>query len=150
MSKSSTKSISGCLKDIRLKWSKNNHLGSLIKDWEKIAGKQLASNSNPISLRKGLLVVGASHPQWRQALIYNRLQLLSALNASGHPIKEIRIQQHHPSKINTIKNEKIYWNKHPSRIDIHGISKCKACNCPAPEGEIKLWGKCSFCRRKDL
>ena len=150
MTNSSTKSISVCLKDLKLKWSKNNHLGSIVKDWEKIAGKQLSFNSNPLSLRKGLLVVGASHPQWRQALIYNRMQLLAALNASGHPIKEIRIQQHHPSKVIPVKNEKIYWEKHPSRIDIHGLSTCKECMCPAPKGEIKLWKKCSFCRRKEL
>jgi hypothetical protein len=24
------------------------------------------------------------------------------------------------------------------------------CKVPSPKGEVKLWGKCSFCRRKEL
>jgi len=45
-------------------------------------------------------------------------------------------------------NAKIVWANHPSRINQNNICICTLCNSPTPEGEIKRWGKCSFCWRK--
>ena len=55
--------------------------------------------------------------------------------------------------INALTNresEKEIWEKHPSRTDKNGIINCPFCKVPSPKGEVKLWGKCSFCRRKEL
>ena len=30
------------------------------------------------------------------------------------------------------------------------LKNCPICKVPSPKGEVKLWGKCSFCRRKEL
>jgi len=46
-------------------------------------------------------------------------------------------------------NAKIVWAKHPSRIHQNNMIICKLCNSPTPEGEIKRWGKCSFCWRRN-
>ena len=143
-------SISHCIEQIKSKWKSKSNLASLTQDWEGIAGKQIASNCSPIFMRNKVLTIGANQPQWRQALLYNKPQLIAALNAAGYPLKEIRIQQHYQEKKEKPVNEKDIWNKHPSRIDIHGISKCKKCDVPAPLGELILWGKCSFCRRKEF
>ncbi len=143
-------SISKCLQEIKSSWKQKNKIAGLMQDWGKIAGTQLAANCIPISLLNKTLVIGASHPQWRQALLYNKLQLLKALNAEGYSIKEIRIQQYHSTKAITKTNEKIIWDNHPSRSDLQGVIKCSECGSPSPKGEIKLWGKCIFCRRKDL
>ena len=48
------------------------------------------------------------------------------------------------------ETEKEIWEKHPSRTDKNGIINCPFCKVPSPQGEITLWGKCSFCRRKEL
>ncbi len=142
--------ISSCLEKLKVKWTEKGSLAALWHDWPKIAGEKLASNCRPISLRRGVLIIGASHPQWRQALIYNRSRLLASLKAGGHNIKDLRIQQHHLTERKTIENESSIWERHPSRIDIHGLASCDKCGSPAPAGEMALWGKCGFCRRQDL
>ncbi len=142
--------ISSCLNKLRVDWLKKGSLAALWQDWPQIAGKQLAKNCRPLSLRRGVLVVGASHPQWRQALQYNQSQLLAALKISGYEVRNLRIQQHHPSRTKQIESELSIWGKHPSRIDVHGIAKCQKCGSPAPAGEMALWGKCGLCRRKEL
>ncbi len=144
--------IENCLKEIKLSWQKNGSIAALWQEWTKLAGKDLAKNCRPLSLQRGILVVGVSHPQWLQAIQYNRLQLLGTLKAKGHKVKEIRIQQYHPQdpKEQIINEQKNLWERHPSRVDIHGVASCKYCGSPCPKGEINLWGKCSFCRRKQL
>ena len=141
-------SIFTCLEEIKSSWKGN--VGGLIQDWAEIAGKQLSLNCTPLNIQNKILTIGASHPQWRQALQYNRLELIESLKSYGYQIKEIRIRQHYPIDLVTKYSEKEIWKNHPSRIDINGIINCPFCKVPSPKGEIKLWGKCSFCRRKEL
>jgi len=143
-------SLNRCLDELKTGFRKNQKIISLWKDWPKIAGEQLAPHCTPLSLYKGVLVIGANHPQWIQAIIFNRNQLLATLKARGHDVKDLKIKNYFQKKTPNIKTEPESWNNHPSRIDIHGISKCIVCKTPAPSGEISLWGKCGFCRRKDL
>ena len=141
-------SIYTCLEGIKSSWE--GDLGGLIQNWAEIAGEQLALNCTPLNIKNKILTIGASHPQWRQALQYNRLELIASLKLYGYQIKEIRIVQHYPKDLVNKESEKEIWGKHPSRTDKHGISNCPLCKVPSPKGEIKLWGKCSFCRRKEL
>ena len=141
-------SIYKCLEDIKSSWEGN--IGALIKDWGKIAGEQLSLNCTPLNIQNKVLTVGASHPQWRQALQYNRLELIESLKLSGYEIKEIRVRQHYPNALVVRESEKEIWEKHPSRTDKNGTTNCPFCKVPSPKGEVQLWGKCSFCRRKDL
>tara|TARA_B100000965_G_scaffold359216_1_gene339120 strand:- start:1209 stop:1691 length:483 start_codon:yes stop_codon:yes gene_type:complete len=141
-------SIYTCLEGIKSSWK--GKVGALIQDWAEIAGEQLALNCTPLDIKNKILTVGASHPQWRQALQYNRLELIESLKSHGYKIREIRIQQHYPITLITRESEKEIWEKHPSRSDKNGISNCPFCKVPCPKGEVKLWGKCSFCRRKEL
>ncbi len=143
-------SISQCLEKIKASWMKKGSIGGLIQNWEQITGSQLASNCTPLSIHNKVLTIGASHPQWRQALLYNRIQLIESLKSHGYNIKEIRIQQYYPAALVKGESEKDVWSKHPSRTDIHGLSICQHCKAPSPNGEINLWGKCCFCRRKEL
>ncbi len=147
---SSSESLANCLKALKHSLNKKNSLGALIQEWQSIAGKTLASNCNPISLNRGILVIGASHPQWRQALIYNRVQLISSLKKAGYKIKDIRIQQHYPQPPKDKLNEQSVREKHPSRIDVHGMAACDVCGSPCPAGELTLWKKCVFCRRQEF
>ncbi len=142
--------ISGCLDKLKDAWSQKGTIAAIWQDWPKLVGDQLASNCRPISLKRGTLIIGASLPQWRQALIYNRSQLLSTIKSAGHKVKQLKIQQYHPRAKIFLETEYNIWEKHPSRTDIHGMGSCIQCKSPAPQGEIKLWGKCIFCRRKDL
>ena len=85
-----------CLGALQREWRKCDHLAALWQDWPNVAGAQLAPHCRPLSLQRGVLTVGASHPQWRQALHYNKPQLISALHQAGHAVRDLRIQQHHP------------------------------------------------------
>ena len=85
-----------CLSALQKEWRKHDHLAALWQDWPRVAGAQLAPHCRPLSLQRGVLTVGASHPQWRQALLYNKPQLISALHQAGHAVRDLRIQQHHP------------------------------------------------------
>ena len=145
-------SLSSCLDDLKHSWqNKGNKIAGLWRDWPKIAGEPLASNCRPLSLKRGVLIIGASHPQWLQALQYNRNQLLAMLRTEKHEVKDIRIKRyHHSEKAKYQESEQSIWERHPSRVDVHGIAKCQSCNIPSPAGEMALWGVCGFCRRKAL
>ncbi len=141
-------SISTCLEKIKSSWK--GDVGGLIQEWADIAGEQLALNCTPLNIKNKILTIGASHPQWRQALQYNRLELIESLKSYGYQIREIRIRQYYPIDLVTRETEKEIWEKHPSRTDKNEIINCPFCKVPSPKGEVKLWGKCSFCRRKEL
>ena len=141
-------SIYTCLEEIKSSWKGN--VGGLIQDWEEIAGEQLALNCTPLNIQNKVLTIGASHPQWRQALQYNRLELIESLKSYGYQIKEIRIRQYYPIDLVPRESEKEIWARHPSRTDNNDMTNCPFCKVPSPNGEVKLWGKCSFCRRKEL
>ena len=141
-------SIYKCLEEIKSSWKGN--VGGLIQDWADIAGEQLALNCTPLNIQNKILTIGASHPQWRQALQYNRLELIESLKSYGYKIREIRIRQHYPINLITRESEKEVWEKHPSRTGNEGLINCPFCKVPSPKGEVNLWGKCSFCRRKEF
>ncbi len=143
-------SLLKCLEDLQVELNKNQKIASLWKDWPSIAGEQLSPHCTPLSLYKGVLIIGANHPQWIQALVFNKNQLLAALKAKGHLVKDLKIKNYFQQNNLPIQAEFDEWEKHPSRIDVHGLSKCKLCKVPAPSGELSLWGKCGFCRRKEL
>ena len=142
--------LSSCLDQLRSSWRREGSLAAIWQDWPSLAGAQLAPHCRPLNLQGGILTVGASHPQWRQALLYSRPQLLAALRAAGHGIKELRIQQHHGQAKVELDSEASIWARHPSRIDVHGMDHCPRCGRPSPAGEIALWGHCGFCRRSEI
>ncbi len=143
-------SLSNCLNQLKTEWSKNKNVAALWQDWSKIAGDKLSSHCKPLTFQGGILTIGAQHPQWRQALIFNRNQLIAALRAEGHIISDLRVKQHYHQQPMLQKDEMVIWANHPSRWDIHGKTICPKCRAPSPTGEISLWTKCGLCRRKDL
>ena len=83
--------LSDCLDGLRQEWRRDGSLAALWQDWPRIAGAQLSPHCQPLSLQRGILTIGASHPQWRQALQYSRSQLLASLRAAGHTIQDLRV-----------------------------------------------------------
>ncbi|APD47435.1 DUF721 domain-containing protein [Synechococcus sp. CS-602] len=143
--------LGDCLAVLQGQWKRDGNLVALWQAWPRIAGSQLAPHCQPLHLQAGVLSVGASHPQWLQALRYNRHQLLGALRGAGFSVRDLRFQQHFPGLVPTpgAEAEALVWAVHPSRVDVHGVSACPRCGSPAPAGELGRWGQCSFCHRQD-
>ena len=144
--------LSGCLNQLQEEWRREASLAALWQAWPRIAGPQLAPHCRPLRLQGGRLVVGASHPQWLQALRFNRHQLLGALRASGFAVKDLVLQQHQSSALLAFGSEEEaeVWARHPSRVDVFGMASCPHCSRPAPAGELGRWGHCSFCQRERM
>ncbi len=70
--------LSNCLESIKRDWKQQGSMAGLWQEWPRLAGPLLAPHCRPLNVRQGVLIIGASHPQWRQALLYNRPQLLAA------------------------------------------------------------------------
>ncbi len=67
--------LSSCLGTLKQSWKKQGVITSLWNEWPKIAGEQLAPHTRPISFKHGILIIGASHPQWLQALLQSALNM---------------------------------------------------------------------------
>ena len=144
--------LTGCLDQLQRHWRSEASLAALWQAWPQIAGPQLAPHCQPLRLQAGRLVVGASHPQWLQALRFNKHQLLGALRGAGFAVKDIQLQQHAPTPLPPAGSllEAESWSHHPSRVDVFGMETCPRCQRPAPAGELQRWGHCSFCAREQM
>ena len=151
MKKGKPESLKNCLIDFKKSWSEIDNLLELIQNWETIVGKDLSKECKPLKIENKILTVIANHPQWRQALIYNKHKLKDSINRFGIRLLNIRIIQNYQS--NSSKNKSSTsrvnqdWDNHPSRIKSEELIKCDFCHRPSPSGEIKRWGKCAFCWR---
>jgi predicted nucleic acid-binding Zn ribbon protein len=144
--------LGSVLGDLERHWRGEGHLAALWQAWPRIAGPQLAQHCRPLRLQGRRLTVGANHPQWLQALRFNRHQLLGALRAAGFSVQDIQIQQHHAGELPPPGSEQELqtWSQHPSRVDVFGLASCPCCQRPAPAGELQRWGHCSFCQRERM
>ena len=143
--------MQNCLDDFKKSWGDLDKLSKLNESWAKLIGLDLSRACKPLKIEKKILIIAVNHPQWRQALIYNKHRLRESICKFGINLNEIKIIQNYEVKTLDKKkiNAKIVWENHPSRIKNNNMVVCKLCNSPAPKGEISRWGKCTFCWRKN-
>ncbi len=144
--------MQNCLEDLKKSWEDLDKLSKLIDNWEKLIGLELSKACKPLKIEQKTLTITVNHPQWRQALIYNKHRLKETISKFGINFNEIKIIQNYEVKTLDKKktNVKTVWENHPSRIKNNNMIICKICNSPAPKGEISRWGKCTFCWRKNV
>ena len=142
--------LKNCLDDFKKSCGDLNKLSIINENWKELIGSELFQECQPLNIEKKIFTIVVNHPQWRQALIYNKHKLKEGIENIGIKLNEIKIIQNYElkNKNNGATNAKIVWAKHPSRIHQNNMKICSLCNSPTPEGEIKRWGKCSFCWRK--
>ena len=140
-----------CLDDFKKSWKDLDKLSKLNENWEKLIGTELSKACKPLKVEQKTLIIAVNHPQWRQALIYNKHTLKESISRFGINLKEIKIIQNY--EVKTLDKKEIdvkrVWENHPSRIKNNNMVICKICNSPTPKGEILRWGKCTFCWRKN-
>ena len=144
--------LRNCLDDFKKSWGDFDKLTKISDNWEKLIGLELFKECKPLKIEKNVLTIAVNNPQWRQALIYNKHRLKDRIEKIGINLHEIKIIQNYELKTVNINstNAKSVWEKHPSRVYKNNMRICKVCNCPTPDGEIKRWGKCTFCWRKTV
>ena len=145
-------SLNKCLIKFRESWSDFDKMLNLSNDWTKVVGKELAKECQPLKIENNILTIVANHPQWRQALIYNKHKIKESILRLGINLNNIRIVQNYQFKLNKnkVSNTKLIWDNHPSRIKDQQIQNCKICERPTPLREIERWGKCTFCWRETI
>ena len=111
-------SLNKCLIQFRESWSDFDKLLKLSNDWAKVVGKELANECQPLKIENNILTIVANHPQWRQALIYNKHKLKESIFKIGIKIKNIRIIQNYQDELNKAKvsDNKLVWDNHPSHF----------------------------------
>ena len=131
--------LNNCLIKFRKSWSDFDKLYKLLNDWAKVVGKELAKECQPLKIENNILTIVANHPQWRQALIYNKHKLKESILKLGINLKNIRIIQNYEAESNKDKilNNKLIWDNHPSRVKNQKMQNCKVCQRPAPTREIE-------------
>ena len=151
MDKRKPDSLQNCLKIFRSSWTDFDNLTFILDNWQTFVGKDLSKECKPLKMEIDVLTICVNEPQWRQALIYSKHKLKENINKAGLKLKNIRIIQNYSDEIsiNNYSDTKKVWENHPSRIKDNQIITCKFCNRPTPKGEIKRWGKCTFCWRKN-
>ncbi len=144
--------LNKCLIKFRESWSDFDKMLNLSNDWTKVVGKELAKECQPLKIENNILTIVANHPQWRQALIYNKHKIKESILRLGINLNNIRIVQNYQYKLNKnkVSNTKLIWDNHPSRIKGQQIQNCKICERPTPLREIERWGKCTFCWRETI
>ena len=83
MYKRKPESLENCLLTFKKSWSEIDKLLELSQNWETIVGKDLSKECKPLKIEKEILTVVANHPQWRQALIYNKHKLKDSIKSFG-------------------------------------------------------------------
>ena len=152
MVKRNPEALNNCLLKFRKSRSDFDTMLNLSNDWAKVVGKELSKECQPLKIENNVLTIVANHPQWRQALIYNKHKLKESILELGIKLKNIRIIQNYQDESNKDKvvNNKFIWDNHPSRVKNQEIIKCQICNRPTPKREIERWGKCTFCWRETI
>ena len=142
-----------CLNDFRKSWSEFDQISKICENWINIIGSELLSREcKPLKIEKNNLIIKVNHPQWRQALIYNKHIIKNNIaNQLSINLDQIKIIQSYEERKSPNKQESnLVWENHPSRIKDSNLVTCKFCSTPSPKGEILRWGKCTFCWRKNI
>ena len=151
INKRNPNSLKNCLDNFKKSLGDLDKLSKINENWKDLIGLELFQECTPLNIEKKILTIAVNNPQWRQALIYNKHKLKERIQKIGIILNEIKIIQNYELKNKNIKatNAKLIWARHPSRIFQNNMCTCNLCNSPTPEGEMKRWGMCSFCWRKN-
>ncbi|MEO0407269.1 MAG: DUF721 domain-containing protein [Cyanobacteria bacterium P01_A01_bin.135] len=156
-------------------WRQQQQFQRLLVIWPQAVGAAVASNAQPVAIRRQRLVVATASPVWAQTLSFERHHILQKLQRHL-PELACRDIQFSTANWNSPKgdigNELAVWRDHPSRVaakakakaprpdsapaafhlwqqQVHsraqGLPPCPRCGCATPKGELDRWAMCSLC-----
>jgi len=103
--------LKNCLDNFTKSWGDLDKLSKINENWKNLIGLELFQECKPLNIEKKILTIAVNHPQWRQALIYNKHKLKERIEKIGITLNEIKIIQNYEIKNKNIKatNAKIVW-----------------------------------------
>ncbi|MDC3094343.1 DUF721 domain-containing protein, partial [Prochlorococcus sp. AH-716-M10] len=87
-----------CIDNFKKSWKDLDKLSKLNENWEKLIGMELSKACQPLKIEQKTLIIAVNHPQWRQALIYNKHRLKESISRFGINLNEIKIIQNYEVK----------------------------------------------------
>lgn len=161
------------------RWRTQGQLRRLAASWSAIVGEQVARQSEPVRLSRGVLYVAVSNPTWAQSLTMERLRILDKINQSPlAPLQEIRFspgdwwqrpRRSGPAPQAALEAHPCYWpmavgdGELPDSPEAafadwarrhqqlaHDQPRCPECACPCPAGELQRWQRCSICAARGM
>ena len=122
-----------CLNDFRKSWSEFDQISKICENWINIIGLELSKECKPLKIEKKTLTIKVNHPQWRQALIYNKHIIKNNIaNQLGINLDQIKIMQSYEDRKSPNNQEsKLVWENHPSRIEKNNLVICDFCRSPS-------------------
>jgi len=95
--------LKNCLDNFKKSWRDLDKLSKINENWKNLIGLELFQECKPLNIEKKILTIAVNHPQWRQALIYNKHKLKERIEKIGITLNEIKIIQNYEIKNKNIK-----------------------------------------------
>jgi len=99
--------LKNCLDNFKKSWGDLDKISKINDNWKELIGLELFQECKPLNIEKKILTIAVNHPQWRQALIYNKHKLKERIEKIGITLNEIKIIQNyeikHKNKISYLK-----------------------------------------------
>ena len=75
--------LKNCLDNFKKSWVDLDRLSKINENWKDLIGLELFQECKPLNIEKKILTITVNHPQWRQALIYNKHKLKERIEKIG-------------------------------------------------------------------
>ena len=85
--------LKNCLDNFKKSWVDLDKLSKINEYWKNLVCLELFLECKPLNIEKKILTIAVNHPQWRQALIYNKHKLKERIEKIGITLNEIKIIQ---------------------------------------------------------
>ena len=86
--------LKNCLDNFKKSWGDLDKLSKINENWKNLIGLELFQECKPLNIEKKILTIAVNHPQWRQALIYNKHKLKERIEKIGITLNDIKIIQY--------------------------------------------------------
>ena len=87
--------LKNCLDNFKKSCGDLDKLSKINENWRNLIGLELFQECKPLNIEKKILTIAVNHPQWRQALIYNKHKLKERIEKTGITLNEIKIIQNY-------------------------------------------------------
>ena len=81
--------LKNCLDNFQKSWVDLDKLYKINENWKDLIGLDLFQECKPLNIEKKILTIAVNHPQWRQALIYNKHRVKDSISRFGINLNEI-------------------------------------------------------------